>query len=143
MNTGWLTRLFTGSKKGVIADIFDGIDKVVTSDEERLTLKKEAIKLYVEDLSSARKMYEDDSSLQKIFAITFLVFYLLLTMALMYIVYRLAQHEVTLETWAITLLSTIWGGMSAKVNTITDFLFGSSKEKFQLSNDTKKKKDES
>ena len=133
----WLTKIISGSKKGIVADIFEGIDSLVTSAEEKEELKQQALKMYIDDRQSARQMYMDDSGLQKIFAITFLLFYLALTGIMVWLVFNMAYNSLDLETWAITLISTIWGGMSAKVNTITDFLFGSSKgsqEKTQLFN---------
>jgi len=137
----WLTKIIAGSEKGIIADVFEGIDSLTTTTKEKEELKLQTVKMYINDRLSARQMFMDDSGLQKLFAITFLVFYLALTGIMVWIVFKMAYNNLDLETWAITLISTIWGGMSAKVNTITDFLFGSSKgsqEKTKIFNNNNK-----
>lgn len=81
---------------------------------------------YIKDRMSARKMYAKDNSLQKIYALGFGLAYIILTGFMLYIAWQIAVDDVHLSEFAITLVSTLFGAMSAKVNTITDFLFGSS-----------------
>jgi hypothetical protein len=128
----WLTTL--GSifqAKNPIDSIFEGIDRLSTSKEEKELLRLDAIKLQLEeqklklsDKDSARAMYAKDSSLQKIFAIMFLLAYMGLTGWLMYLVMTGKIRDIS--TYEANLLGIIWGAMSSKVNTITDFLFGGS-----------------
>jgi len=121
-----------------IDKIFDSIgsnvDRFVTTDKEREELKRlinqDMIDLqteYLKDRQDARDMYKKDSWLQKVFAITFLVAYMLLTGAMIWVVYIIAMHpEHDLPQWGVAFVSSIWGGMSTKISTIIDFLFGSS-----------------
>jgi hypothetical protein len=85
--------------------------------------EKDIFSLEVEDKKSAREMYKDDSILQKIFALTFLIGYILLTVAFLIVMF---QYTAVLASWKIGMIGTIWGGTSAKLNTIIDFQFGSS-----------------
>ena len=83
-------------------------------------------RLEVEDRKSARKMYAKDNSLQFWFAVGFGVAYILLTMIFIWMSWQIAVQGVEVGDFAVTLISTLFGAMSSKVNTITDFLFGSS-----------------
>jgi|15BtaG_2_1085339.scaffolds.fasta_scaffold00109_3 hypothetical protein len=85
--------------------------------------EKDIFALEVADRQSAREMYKVDNVLQKGFALTFLAGYLAIIIFLMGAMFG---FTIALEPWEISLVSAIFGGMSAKVNTITDFLFGSS-----------------
>ncbi|NUQ82935.1 MAG: hypothetical protein HUU10_15130 [Bacteroidetes bacterium] len=118
----------------------EAIDRNVTSDEERLKAKAELqsivnshiqkleeettkrMGLQAEEMQSARQMYLQNSSLQKAYALTFLIGYILLSVALILMFLGKAQ----LPSEGIAMISTIFGAMSTKVSTITDFLFGSS-----------------
>ena len=123
----WLTKVFAGSNP--LETIFNGIDKLSTSEQEKgelrlkameLTLKKEEMKF--NDKEGARSMYKVDSSLQKVFAIIFLISYMgLIAIFLWKIFGGLVMNET-----ASNFVFAIFGGMSAKVNTIVDFLFGGS-----------------
>ena len=125
---------------GAVGDIIDGmVNKGEVSNEEASVAKQyllehetEIFKLEVEDRKSARELYKEDSSLQKTFAITFLVGYLVLTV---FLIAAMFGFTVTLDSWEVSLVSAIWGGFTTKVSTITDFLFGSS-------NGSKKKTDQ-
>ena len=66
------------------------LDEVITTDEERLAAQerleqlfqqheKQMFELEVEDRKSARKMYSDDSSIQKILATVFTIAYFALS----------------------------------------------------------------
>lgn len=113
------------------------IDEVVTSKEEKQALDirlqeisyREQAKLneqYLNDKNEARDLYRHDGHIQKVYAITFLSGYLVLTVVLILTVIGIARFQVNIPEWGVAILSSIWGAMSSKVNTITDFFFGSS-----------------
>jgi len=89
--------------------------------------EKEMFELEVADRKSARTMYSDDSLIQKILAIIFTTAYF----ALSYIMFRyFVISDINLSDYEIGFISTVFGAMSSKVNTIIDFFFGgSSKER--------------
>ena len=80
----------------------------------------------MEDRKSARDLYKDDALIQKVLATLF-------TVAYFGISFVMFQHFVTgnlnLGEFEISFISTIFGAMSAKVNTIIDFFFGGSSQK--------------
>ena len=127
-----------GGLFGEIVDNAEGIlDKVITTDKERdeakLALKKllldaerEAFAKEVEDRKSARDMYKDDAIIQKVLATLFTVAYFGITFVMFnYFVTK----SIDLGEFEISFISTIFGAMSAKVNTIIDFFFGGSSKK--------------
>ncbi len=113
------------------------IDEVVTTDEERLVLKnkleqlgqeheREVFKLEVEDRKSARSMFSDDSIIQKVLAIIFTAAYFFLS----YTMFKyFVMNTLELSDYEIGFISTVFGAMSSKVNTIIDFFFGGSSKK--------------
>ena len=115
------------------------LDKVITTDKERdeakLALKRllleaeqEAFKQEVEDRKSARDMYKDDAIIQKILATLFTIAYF----GLSFMMFRyFVTGDLELGEFEISFISTIFGAMSAKVNTVVDFLFGGSSKKNQ------------
>tara|TARA_Y100001937_G_scaffold49907_1_gene69494 strand:+ start:139 stop:546 length:408 start_codon:yes stop_codon:yes gene_type:complete len=128
---------------GIFGKVVDNaesiLDEVITTDEEReqakLQLKKvlldaerEAFAKEVEDRKDARSLYKDDALIQKILATLF-------TFAYFGISFVMFQHFVggglNLGEFEISFISTIFGAMSAKVNTIVDFFFGGSSNKKQ------------
>lgn len=91
-------------------------------------LELDTKKAELENTANAREMYQKDSSLQKVFAIIFLVGYLLITVAMVVTVFGwfdvgIGQEMNTIQSSLITMVFT---SMSNKVNTIIDFLFGGS-----------------
>jgi len=97
------------------------IDEIFTSQEEKLQGKMELFKMAVADRDSARTMYAHDSWLQKTFAIFFLVAWCGLTFVMLnYFVFQ----TIDLQDWQIAFVSSINGGISTKLSTIIDFLFG-------------------
>ena len=121
-----------------IVDNAEGIlDKVITTDKERdeaklalkkllLDAEKEAFAKEVEDRKSARDMYKDDAIIQKVLATLFTVAYFGITFVMFnYFVTK----TIELGEFEISFISTIFGAMSAKVNTIIDFFFGGSSKK--------------
>lgn len=113
------------------------IDEVVTTDEERLALKqkfeevvqnheKEMYALEVEDRKSARNLFADDSIIQKVLAIIFTAAYFFLS----YTMFKyFVMNTLELSDYEIGFISTVFGAMSSKVNTIIDFFFGGSSKK--------------
>ena len=97
------------------------IDEIFTTQEEKLQGKMELFKMAVSDRDSAREMYSNDSWLQKTFAIFFLIAWCGLTaLMLNYFIF----DNIQLNDWQIAFVSSINGGISTKLSTIIDFLFG-------------------
>jgi hypothetical protein len=127
-----------GGLFGKVLDNAEGIlDKVITTDKERdeaklalksimLEAEREAFAKEVEDRKSARDMYKDDAIIQKVLATLFTVAYFGITFVMFnYFVTK----TIELGEFEISFISTIFGAMSAKVNTIIDFFFGGSSKK--------------
>ena len=123
-----------------VVDNAEGIlDKVITTDKERdeakLALKRllleaeqEAFAKEVEDRKSARDLYKDDAIIQKILATLFTIAYF----GLSFMMFRyFVTGDLELGEFEISFISTIFGAMSAKVNTVVDFFFGGSSKKNQ------------
>tara|TARA_R100000734_G_C3303673_1_gene94208 strand:- start:471 stop:869 length:399 start_codon:yes stop_codon:yes gene_type:complete len=120
--------------KSLVGQASTIIDDVVTTDEERLKLKNEFEKviqdhekdmfaLEVQDRSSARTMFIDDSIIQKILAIIFTCAYFFLS----YTMFKFfVLNTLELSDYEIGFVSSVFGAMSSKVNTIIDFFFGGS-----------------
>ena len=132
-----------GSLFSKVVDNAEGIlDKVITTDKERdeakLALKRllleaetEAFAKEVEDRKSARDMYKDDAIIQKILATLFTIAYF----GLSFMMFRFfVLGEINLGEFEISFISTIFGAMSAKVNTVVDFFFGGSSKKNEQQN---------
>ena len=127
-----------GSLFSKVVNNAEGIlDKVITTDKERdeaklalksllLEAEKEAFAKEVEDRKSARDMYKDDAFIQKILATLFTAAYFGLSF-MMFRVFVLG--DINLGEFEISFISTIFGAMSAKVNTVVDFFFGGSSKK--------------
>jgi len=96
---------------------------------KKLEFEQELEKLYLEDKKDARSLYKVDSSLQKIFAITFLSLYIVLSFVVLIGLYLISIQGLKLDNYVVSFVSTLHGGMSMKVGTIVDFLFGSSSDK--------------
>jgi glycogen synthase len=111
-NTGVAETLREGTKL---------IDEIFTTQEEKLQGKMELFKMAITDRNSARDMYSNDSWLQKTFALFFLIAWCGLTaLMLQYFIFQ----NIHLEDWQIAFVSSINGGISTKLSTIIDFLFG-------------------
>ena len=134
---------FIGGLFGKVVENAEGIlDKVITTDKERdeakLALKRllleaeqEAFKQEVEDRKSARDMYKDDALIQKILATLFTVAYF----GLSFMMFRFfVIGDINMGEFEISFISTIFGAMSAKVNTVVDFFFGGSSKKNEQQN---------
>jgi len=131
------TQMFKNILGKLIGQASEIIDEVVTTDEEREQLKKQfkevvqnherdMYAIEVEDRKSARGLFQNDSYIQKILAIIF-------TSAYFFLSYTMFEYFVmnTLELsdYEIGFISTVFGAMSSKVNTIVDFFFGGSSKK--------------
>ena len=129
---------FIGGLFGKVVDNAEGIlDKVITTDKERdeakialrrllLEAETEAFRQEVEDRKSARDMYKDDAFIQKILATLFTAAYF----GLSFMMFRyFVIGDIQLGEFEISFISTIFGAMSAKVNTVVDFFFGGSSKK--------------
>ena len=134
---------FIGGLFGKVVDNAEGIlDKVITTDKERdeaklalrrllLDAETEAFKQEVEDRKSARDMYKDDALIQKILATLFTVAYF----GLSFMMFRFfVLGDIDMGEFEISFVSTIFGAMSAKVNTVVDFFFGGSSKKNEQQN---------
>jgi len=132
-----------GGLFGKVVENAEGIlDKVITTDKERdeakLALKRllldaeaDAFKQEVEDRKSARDMYKDDAIIQKILATLFTIAYF----GLSFMMFRyFVTGDLELGEFEISFISTIFGAMSAKVNTVVDFFFGGSSKKNEQQN---------
>ena len=135
-----------GGLFGKVVENAEGIlDKVITTDKERdeakLALKRllleaetEAFAKEVEDRKSARDMYKDDAIIQKILATLFTIAYF----GLSFMMFRyFVMGDLELGEFEISFISTIFGAMSAKVNTVVDFFFGGSSKKNEQQNNNK------
>ena len=132
-----------GSLFSKVVNNAEGIlDKVITTDKERdeaklalkgllLEAEKEAFAKEVEDRKSARDMYKDDALIQKILASLFTLAYF----GLSFMMFRyFVMGDLELGEFEISFISTIFGAMSAKVNTVVDFFFGGSSKKNEQQN---------
>lgn len=141
----WLKDAFGGSAKEIITGLGDTADRFIQTKEEKAEfqlklmeaemsmkrLEMDAEMEYTKDRQSAREMYMKDSSLQKVFAIVFLVFYCVISLGMIAMIISMAffKAEISLPDWGVMLITSVFTGMSVKVNTIVDFLFGGSKSK--------------
>ena len=134
---------FIGGLFGKVVENAEGIlDKVITTDKERdeaklsirrllLDAETEAFKQEVEDRKSARDMYKEDAIIQKILATLFTIAYF----GLSFMMFRnFVIGDLNLGEFEISFISTIFGAMSAKVNTVVDFFFGGSSKKNEQQN---------
>ena len=134
---------FIGGLFGKVVENAEGIlDKVITTDKERdeaklalksllLEAEREAFAKEVEDRKSARDMYKDDALIQKILATLFTVAYF----GLSFMMFRFfVIGDINMGEFEISFVSTIFGAMSAKVNTVVDFFFGGSSKKNEQQN---------
>lgn len=119
----WLTKLFSTGVKETLSTVFDGIDKISTTKEEKAALRSQALQQVIGDRKDARSMYKNDSSLQKIFAIVFLIAWVALTW---FLLQHFAFNTIVLEEWQIGFIGTIYGAINTKLSTVIDFLFGGS-----------------
>lgn len=123
---GFLEKLFSGGKNGggILSEAADIVDRFVDSKDDKFNRLTELMKLQAEDRANARNLYGKDSSVQKIYALIFLLSYVTLTGYFIYWAFNHGQVELT--DFQVSLTSSVWGAMSTKVSTVTDFFFGAS-----------------
>jgi len=139
----WLKTIFggEGGVGSVVKSVGDAVGQFVDKPEDKLRLQQvlaeadlkvrslafEAEKAYLQDRASAREMYGKDNSLQKLYALSFLAGYFVLTAAVIwFVVAWVGGDKIVVPDWGIALITSVWTAMSTKVSTITDFFFGSS-----------------
>ena len=115
------------------AGLLGAVGKMI--DESKLTPEDKAqahahiveqYQLEVQDRESARNLYNDDSIIQKILATVFTIAYF----GLSFVMFKyFVTEDINLGEFEISFISTIFGAMSAKVNTVVDFFFGGSAKK--------------
>jgi len=130
-------KLATGNIGGAISDVGQMLQDKADADEkanellyefeiQKIEFALEEQRLILEDKADARSMYKEDNGLQKTFAITFLCCYILLTILMLYGFYQIGMNEVKVANYVVAFVTSVYTGMSMKVNTIIEFLFGSS-----------------
>ena len=131
-----INNLLGGIFGKVVENASSILDEVITTDEERdkaklelekvlLSAEREAFNKEVEDRKDARSLYKDDAIIQKLLAILFTAAYF----GLSYVLFQyFILNELELSDYEIGFISTVFGAMSAKVNTIVDFFFGGSSQ---------------
>ena len=139
----WLGAIFggEGGVGSVVKSVGDAVGQFVDKPEDKLKLQQamaeadlavrklafDAQTSYMQDRASARELYGKDNSVQKVYALTFLIGYVVITLALLIVVVGwIGVAGVVIPDWASLLIGTIFGAMSQKVGTVTDFYFGSS-----------------
>ena len=138
-----LKSIFSAGASKLVESVTSGLDSLITNKEElaaaKLAIDKEVnrhveammadttkqTELILSDKQNAREMFKTNSSLQKIYAIVFLGAYVIMSGTMSYAIFNLNGND-KLPDWGIGFISTIWGAMSMKVGTVTDFLFGAS-----------------
>jgi hypothetical protein len=138
----WISDLIGGGASKIIDSVSGAAKKFITTDQDRMAFDLEVQKAGLElqklvmdaeearlkDVQDARALYGKDATIQKVFAMTFLFGYLALTALMLWIVIGwIGKQQITIPDWCVALISTVYGGITAKISTITDFFFGSSK----------------
>jgi len=116
-----------GDGKSLISEVADIADRWIDTKEDKREFFKELYKMEADEKANARSLYGSDSSMQKIYAITFLLAYLFLTGWLIYAIINGSIQDI--NQFETGLIGSVWGAMTSKVNTITDFFFGASENK--------------
>lgn len=141
---GFLDKIIGGGLKGLADGARDIIHEINAPKEEKekaaLAIQELATKhteimqqdathqmeLVLADKQSARDMYKANSSLQKVYALTYLAIYVILSCIILYEIFT--PVALNIPSWGVQFIATLFGGMTMKLGTITDFLFGSGME---------------
>ena len=114
---------------GLLGAVGKMIDESKLTPEDKAQAHAHLVELYnleVEDRKSARLLYSSDSTIQKVLATVFTIAYF----ALSFVMFKyFVEEDIDLGEFEISFISTIFGAMSAKVNTVVDFFFGGSAKK--------------
>lgn len=146
-----LKKIFNTGADKLVSSIGKVIDSTFTNDEERMKAQADLdrvklgvqqeidrhmeaviddstkqMELILSDKQNAREMYKTNSSLQKIYALTFLGVYMILACIILWEIFN--PGAVDIPAWGVQFIATLFGGMTMKLSTITDFLFGSGME---------------
>lgn len=116
---------FGGGGKNPIEVIADVADRFITTKEEKHQWTMTMYDKYIADKQDARKR---DSWIRPILTIVFVIAYFALT----YVIFNHFFAGSDLTEPQLVFVSTIFGTMNAKIGTIFDFEFGSSKESFHI-----------
>lgn len=108
---GSINKLIQGKKEDVQNSIINAYEQDL-----------KAFALEVEDRKSARNLFTSDSITQKVLALVFTVAYFYMSK---YMLDHFFKGE-KLEDYQLAFVSSMFGAMSAKINTIIDFFFGGS-----------------
>lgn len=154
---GFIDGLIKGVTSGAVEGLGNTASKIIgnfkadpteianAQHELKMATKEYAMKdkeRKLKDKMSAREMYKNDSSLQKIFAMVFLVAYVGLVFFILYSIF-FSKSFGSMENWTVALITTLITTMSNKLNTITDFLFaGNSKNENNIDLVALKKEEE-
>lgn len=136
---GWLSKLISGGASEIIDSVTDGVDKFVTTDEERqkleimkqeLALKFKKLEMdaemrYMNDRQSAREMGKVDPWTPRILTILFTVAYFGITGFMFSIVMKMFNQD--LNDFVVSFISTIFGAFNAIMVQIVSYYFGASK----------------
>jgi len=140
---GVAAKVASGNVVGAVNDvksILSGKESIpeVSSALKELELRAKEIELEhrkydIEEFSAETKdreratdLFKHDNVLQKVFAVTFLIGYFLITIMMFYGAYLVAVEGIKLDNYMVALVTSTFTAMSTKVNTIVDFLFGGS-----------------
>jgi len=131
----WLTDLVGGGASKILDTVFTGVDKFVTTDEDRqklLVLKAqtdmemqrllfEAETQRLKDVQSARTMYASDNIIQKVLALLFTGSFFGFMVFLLFLL-----KDANLSSDQTNLVYAMFGAVSGIMVTIIGFYFGSS-----------------
>lgn len=131
----WITDLVGGGASKIVDSVVSGVDKFVTSDEDRqklvmmkaeaeFQLKKLAFEAEGErlkDVQSARTMYASDNMIQKVLALLFTVSFFGFMIFLLFIL-----KDSAISADQTNLIYAMFGAVSGIMVTIVGFYFGSS-----------------
>ena len=120
----------------VLAKVLDIVNKTITDKDQKLQIQQQLTTLHAEtklqeldmrlkDRQGARNLYSTTSGVQRLYAILFLCAYVVASFSLIAMLV-FPQKMPEIPDWGVGLIGTIFGGLSTKVSTVTDFFFGSS-----------------
>ena len=132
--------LISGDFKGAVVAVGEALrgqdkndPKVAEALKEYNQIRHEhAVEIFgleVRDRESARDLYKTDSPIQKVFAVAFLIAYLIITALMLYGLWLVSVDNIKLNNYVVSLVTGIFTAMSSKLNTIVDFFFGGSMPK--------------
>ncbi len=120
-----VAKFFAGSNP--LKEVADVVDRFTDSKDDKREFFIKVFEMRAQDRAGARDLYSKDSIMQKVYSLVFLLAYLGLTGWLVYAIIHGSIKDIS--QFETGMISGIWGGMTAKVNTITDFFFGAAEEK--------------